>query len=153
MIRRALTACALISGILLAGGVVLAQVPDPVAARNALMKDHGRLLYGVINRMNRGTIPFDQAQVDAAFAALEADVAKAPALYKFKSDQAAPNSGYRPLLKIWDNQKDFEDRFVELAKVLAENKSKVSNLDDLKLAFGKINKVCSDCHDLYQAKN
>jgi cytochrome c556 len=153
MIHRALAACALVSGILLVGGVVHAQAPDPVAARNALMKDQGRQLYGVINRMNRGTIPFDQAQVDAAFAALEADVAKATALYKFKSDQPAPSSQFRPLLKIWDNQKDFEDRFIELTKVLAENKSKVSNLDDLKLAFGKINKVCSDCHDLYQVKN
>lgn len=148
MIRSVLCVAALLAGL----GGAMAQA-DPVAARNELMKAQGTQLYGVVNGMVKGEAPFDQAKVDAAFVILERTAKEATPLYAVNSVQPAPNSRFRPTPKIWETKADFDARFVDLAKVVAESKAKTKSVDDLRVAFGAINKVCTDCHDLYRVRN
>ena len=149
MIRSASVVFALVVGV---SGVV-AQSSDPVAARNELMKAQGAQLYGVINGMIRGQAPYDQARVDAAFVILERTAKESTPLYAVNSVQPAPNSQFRPSPKIWETKKDFDDRFVDLIKVLGEQKSKAKSLEDLRGVFTAVNKVCTDCHEGYRVRN
>lgn len=126
---------------------------DPVAERSALMKQAGQQFYGVINRMARGDVPFDQAKADAALVMLGTLQQKAQPLFLTKSDVAAPNSKYRSSPKIWDNKKDFDEYFDFLTKAVSANKTNTKNIDDLKIAAKAVGETCSGCHDSYQVRN
>ena len=135
------------------GATAVVAQTDAMTARNEAMKAQGQQLYGVINGMVKGDAPYDQAKVDAAFTIIEDITKKAAPLYDVKSDQPAPNSRFKPTAKIWENKKDFDDRFVVVAKVVAESKPKVKSLDDLKVAFTAVNNACTGCHEQYRARN
>jgi cytochrome c556 len=117
------------------------------------MKSVGGQLYRTINGMVKGEQPYEQAKVDAAFAAIEATLPKAKPLYDTKSEQAAANSNYRPTAKIWETKADFDGHFDKVQKAVAEQKAKVKNLDDLKAGFTAVNQACTACHEGYRVKN
>lgn len=147
--RRIVATFALVSALTTA----LVAQSDPVVERSALMKQAGQQFYGVINRMARGDVPFDQAKADAAFVMLETFSQKAQPLFLTKSDQIAPNSKYHASAKIWDNKKDFDEYFTNLTQAVVDNKSKTKNIDELKIAAKAVGEACSGCHDNYQVRN
>jgi cytochrome c556 len=126
-------------------GAVMAQ-SDPIAQRKQLMKSNGQNL-GALNRMVRGEDPFDAAKVNTAFATWADAATKAPPLFASKPADGADT---RALPKIWENKADFDARLTSLGKVVADNKDKANTLDELKVAFPVVSKVCNDCHEMYR---
>jgi cytochrome c556 len=126
-------------------GAVMAQ-SDPIAQRKQLMKSNGQS-QGAVNRMVRGEDPFDGAKVNAAFATWADAATKVPPLFA-----SAPPAGAdtRALPKIWENKADFDARLTALDKAVADNKDKAKTLDELKVAFPAVSKVCNDCHEMYR---
>ena len=66
-----------VGALLLGAGAVMAQQEVAVQQQN-LMKAQGRSMYGVLLKMVKGETPYDQAGVNAALTALEADVDQDP---------------------------------------------------------------------------
>ena len=136
---------AALGAVAIAVTAVMAQ-GDPIAQRKALMKSNGQNL-GAVNRMVRGEDPFDVAKVNAAFAAWGENAPKISALFASPPPAGAET---RALPKIWENKADFDTRPVALAKAVADYKDKVKTLDELKVAFPNVSKVCNDCHETYR---
>ena len=61
--------------LVLGAGAVMAQQEIAVQQDN-LMRSQAKSMYGVILKMTKGDIPYDQKAVDDAIASLETDVAK-----------------------------------------------------------------------------
>lgn len=139
---RSVLAMAIIAG---AAAVAVAQ-SDPIEARKGLMKTNGKN-QGIVNRMIRGQEPFDVAKIDTAFADWANAASKLPSLFDSPPPAGATT---RALPKIWESKADFEARLVALGKAVADNKDKAKTLDELKVAFPNVNKVCNDCHENYR---
>lgn len=132
---------------------VIAQ-SDPIEARRKEMKAMGSHIYGALNRMQRGQEPFDKAKVDAAFVQFAASLEKLPTLFPEGSKSGLkPGDEFRTSDKIWTEKKEFEGRFVKLAKEAADARPKVTSLDTLKSAYPNLRKNCDGCHETYLIKN
>ena len=57
---------------------------DVAVQQQNQMKSQGKAMDGIILKMVKGETPYDQAAVNAALAALEADVSKIPAAFKVR---------------------------------------------------------------------
>jgi cytochrome c556 len=126
-------------------GAVMAQ-SDPIAQRKQLMKSNGQNS-AAVNRMVRGEDPFDAAKASAAFTAWSENAPKLLPLFASAPPEGADS---RALPKIWEAKADFEKRLNELGKAATDNKGKVATLEELKVAYPAVNKVCNDCHELYR---
>ena len=141
MIRTVLAMTAVAIGVT----AVMAQ-SDPLSQRKALMKRNAQNLVAVI-KMTRGEDPFDAAKVNAAFAAWADAAQKAPSLFP---EPPKPGEESRALPKIWENKADFEAKFANFGKAVADNKDKAKTLDELKVAAPVVSKACGDCHEPYR---
>ena len=150
MFFRTLIAIAVVAS---AATAVIAQ-SDPIDARRKEMKAMGSHIYGSLNRMQRGQEPFDKAKVDAAFVQFAASLEKLPALFPEGSKSGTkPGEDFRTSDKIWTDKKDFDGRFVTLAKEAADGRAKITNVDTLKAAYPNLRKSCDGCHETYLIKN
>ena len=132
---------------------VIAQ-QNPIAERKAVMKDQGRAMYGVLNRMGRGQIPYDKAKADAAFAQLASTSAKLKPLFPESSKPTVPDSDdYSASTKIWQNKADFDARIDALVTAVNVNQSKTGSAAEVKAAAEAVNTVCNGCHEVYRVKN
>ena len=138
MIRSVLAMAAIAVG----ATVVMAQ-SDPIAQRKSLMKSNGQHS-GALNRMVRGEDPFDAAKVNAAFAAWADNASKIPALFASPPPAGAET---RALPKIWEQKNVFDAKVGEFGKAVADNKDKAKTLDELKVSYPLVTKVCNDCHE------
>ena len=84
-------------------GAVIAQ-SDPIATRKALMKENNDNARALV-KMMRGQVPFDPAQIDAAFAQWADTAQKFPGLFPENSKTGGKT---RASPKIWVNKKDFD---------------------------------------------
>jgi cytochrome c556 len=138
MIRSLLAMIAIAVG----ATVVMAQ-SDPITQRKSLMKSNGQHA-SALNRMVRGEEPFDAAKVDAAFAAWADNATKIPTLFASPPPAGAET---RALPKIWEQKNAFDAKTGEFGKAVADNKDKAKTLDELKVAFPRVNNVCNECHE------
>lgn len=126
---------------------VIAQAPDPIKARMALMKqnnDHAKIMVG----MMRGKIPFDVAKVDAAFDQWADTAQKLPALFPENSKTGEKT---RAAPKIWQTKSDFDAKAAAFGKAVAANRNEAeSSVDGLKKAIGAVGKACDNCHEDYR---
>jgi cytochrome c556 len=118
------------------------------------MKQNGEHAYGVLNRMVRGQMPYDQAKVDAAFANFVEAAPKIAPLFPAGSYQGpVANSDYYAATKAFDNQADIAARAAKFGKEAAEAKSKPKDLDSLKTVWPAVLRDnCDTCHELYRVK-
>lgn len=148
--RLSLSALAL--GTLLSGFGAMAQ-DDVVAKRKDAMKAAGKSMFGTLGQMSRDRKPYDQAEVDAALAQLETFSKSIAPLYP-ESTKGAPKTGdYSASDKVWEDRASFESHIADLDKAIADNKSKIKDLDSLKAVFPVMSKGCSGCHETYRLKN
>jgi cytochrome c556 len=141
MIRTVLAMIAIAVGV----SAVVAQT-DPIATRKALMKknnEHERNL----RLMIRGEAPFDVAKVNEAFTQWQDTARQLPNLFP---DNAKTGQDTRALPKIWETRSDFEAKIAAWSKVLADNKDHAKTLDELKVAYTKVNTACDNCHESYR---
>jgi cytochrome c556 len=137
--------------LLLGAGAVMAQQEVAVQQDN-LMRSQAKSLYDVIQKMTKGTIPYNQKQVDQALAALEEDVGKIAKTFEVNPKQDVVNATYGASQKVWQNKADFDSKTPPVSKAISEVKGKVKDLASLKVAYDSIQAKCTDCHDTYRVK-
>jgi cytochrome c556 len=127
-----------------------AAFADPILARQALMKERGKIAGG-LSKVVKGETPYDAAAVLTALQALQANAEKfdADALFPAGSDTgdttAAP--------KIWQDMAGFKatgDKY--LADVKAAVAAAPADVDALKAQFNTIGGDCGTCHQSYRIK-
>ena len=142
----------IVAGTLLLGaGAVMAQQEVAVQQDN-LMRSIAKNQYGIILKMTKGEIPYDQKAVDDAIASLETDVAKIAKTFEVNPKQDVVNSTYGSSPKVWQNKADFDSKIPPVQKAIAEVKGKVTDLASLKAAYTAMNDRCTDCHETYRVK-
>ena len=137
--------------LLLGAGAVMAQQEVAVQQDN-LMRSQAKSMYGVILKMTKGDIPYNQKQVDEAIASLEADVAKIAKTFEVNPKQDVVNATYGSSPKVWQNKADFDSKIPPVQKAIADVKGKIHNVASLKAAYTTINDRCNDCHETYRLK-
>ena len=124
---------------------------DPIADRQALMKERGKIVGGLV-KMVKGEQPFDAASVADALKQLEANAAKfdAEKLFPAGSDQGGDTTASP---KIWEDMAGFKadaDKFLTDAKAAAA--APPADVDALKAQVGTLGKDCGACHQTYRIK-
>lgn len=109
-------------------------------------------MYGVLGGTVRGTTPYDQAAVDAAFNDIDAAAKQFVTLFPASAMTTVPESSFMLSTKAAENRADMEAKAAASAKIVADNKGKVKDLDGLKAAFTAVNNGCNGCHELYRVK-
>ena len=148
MIRTVVVAGALLLG----AGAVMAQ-QDVAVKQDNLMRAQGKSMYGVILKMTKGDIPYDQKAVDAALAQLEESVPTIPKVFETNPKEDVVNANYGSSQKIWQNKADFDSKAPAVAKAIAGRQGQASRmLASLKVAYDQIQAKCADCHETYRVK-
>ena len=141
-----------VAGMLLLGvGAVVAQ-QDVVKETQNVMKGNGKNA-GAVAAMVKGEKPYDQATVDTALAQFEDTAKKLPTLFPDSTKGLKPEGDYSASPKIWEDKAGFEAKIASFAKVVAEAKTKIKDLDTLKATFPAIGKECGGCHETFRLKN
>jgi cytochrome c556 len=140
-----------VGALLLGAGVVMAQQDVAVQQQN-LMKTQGKSMYGVMLKMVKGEIPYDQAAATAAITELEAQVPKIPTVFTPNPKEDVANATYGSSQKIWQSKADFDAKVPPVAKTLADVKGTVKDVASLKVAFDAIQAKCTDCHETFRVK-
>ena len=126
---------------------------DVAVKQDNLMRAQGKSMYGVILKMVKGEIPYDQEAVDAAIAQLEGKRAHDPRLpLRQIPRKTSVNANYGASQKIWQNKADFEFKGPAVAKAIADVKGTIKDVASLKVAFDTIQDKCTDCHETYRLK-
>jgi cytochrome c556 len=141
-----------VGSLVLGASVVVAQ-QDVVNQTQTLMKGNGKNLAGVLSAMAKGEKPYDQAAVDAALVQLDDTAKKLPTLFPESVKGLKADGDYSSSPKIWENRADFEAKIASFAKVVAEAKGKIKDLDSLKATVPAIGKECGGCHETFRVKN
>jgi cytochrome c556 len=138
--------------LLLSVGEGIAQ-QDVVKQTQADMKGNGKALGGVLTPMVKGEKPYDQAAVDAALKALDDTAKKLPTMFPESTKGLKPEGDYSASPKIWEDKAGFDAKIASFAKVVAEAKPKIKDLDSLKANFPAVGKECGGCHETFRLKN
>jgi len=134
----------------LAFGVAAASA-DPIADRQALMKERAKIVGG-LSKVVKGEEAFDAAKVLDALKQLEANAEKfdAEKLFPAGSDQGGDTTASP---KIWEDMAGFK---ADADKLLADTKAAVAaapaDVDALKAQIGTIGSDCGACHQTYRIK-
>jgi cytochrome c556 len=141
-----------VAGALLIGaGAVMAQ-QDTVKEAQTVMKGNGKNA-GAMAAMLKGEKPYDQSTVDTALAQFEDTAKKLPTLFPASTKGLKPEGDYSTSPKIWEDKAGFDAKIASFAKAVGEAKSKIKDLDSLKVAFPALGKECGACHETYRLKN
>jgi cytochrome c556 len=132
-----------------AGAVVAQQ--DQVKRTQGMMKDNGKNA-GALSAMVKGEKPYDQSTVNAALAQFEDTAKNLPTLFPASMKGLKLEGDYDPSPKIWEDKAGFESQIQSFAKVVADAKGKIKNLDTLKAELAVIGKQCGGCHETYRIK-
>ncbi len=128
-----------------------AAYAEPIADRQALMKERGKIVGGLV-KMVKGEQPFDAASVADALKQLETNAAAfdAEKLFPAGSEQGGDTTAAP---KIWEDMAGFKaagDKFLADVKVAAA--APAADLDTLKAQVGKLGADCGACHKAYRIK-
>jgi cytochrome c556 len=140
-----------VGALLLGAGAVMAQ-QDLAVKQDNLMRAQGKSMYGVILKMTKGEIPYDQTAVDTAIAALAESVPTIPKAFETNPKEDVVNATYGSSQKIWQNKADFDSKVPPVAKALADTKGKITDVASLKVAYDAVQAKCADCHETYRLK-
>ena len=141
-----------VAGALLLGiGAVVAQ-QDVVKETQNVMKGNGKNA-GAMAAMLKGEKSYDQATVDTALAQFEDTAKKLPTLFPASTKGLKPEGDYSASPKIWEDTAGFDAKIASFAKIVADAKSKIKDLDSLKATFPAVGKECGGCHETYRLKN
>lgn len=124
---------------------------DPIADRQALMKERGKIVGGLV-KVVKGEQSFDAAAVLDTLKQLEANAEKfdTEKLFPVGSEQGGDTTAAP---KIWEDKAGFnaaEDKF--LADVKAAVAAPPADVDVLKAQVGTIGADCGACHQTYRIK-
>ena len=141
-----------VAGVLVLGLGAVMAAQDQVKDTQAMMKGNGKNA-GALGAMVKGDKPYDQATVDAALAQFEDTAKQLPTLFPESVKGLKPDSDYSSSPKIWEDKAGFDEHIAGFAKVVADAKGKIRDLDTLKATLPLIGKQCGGCHETYRLKN
>ena len=142
----------LVVGALLLGTVAVLAQQSVAVEQDNLMRAQGKSMYGVLGKMIKGDIPYDQAAVNAAVADIEASLPKIASTFAVNPKEQVINATYGSSQKIWQNKADFDSKVPPVAKAIADVKGSIKDVASLKVAFDAIQAKCTGCHDDYRLK-
>lgn len=124
---------------------------DPIADRQALMKERGKIVGG-LSKVVKGEQDFDAAEVLSALQALQANAERfdADALFPVGTETGGETT-VAP--KVWEDMDGFkaaEDKY--LANVKAAAASAPADVDALKAQLGTLGGDCAACHKEFRIK-
>jgi cytochrome c556 len=146
MMRTALV----VGALLLGAGAVMAQ-QDLVKENQDTMKANSKNL-GAMVAMVKGEKPYDQAIVTAGLAQLEETAKKLPKMFPDSIKGMSPTGDYQVSPKIWEDKAGFQAKIESFAKIVTEAKSKITDLETLKVNAPAIGKECGSCHETFRIK-
>jgi cytochrome c556 len=146
MIRTVVVVGALLLGV----GAVMAQ-QDVVNQSQSVMKANGKNA-GALAAMVKGEKPYDQATVDATLDQFADTAKKLPTMFPESTKGLKPDSDYSASSKIWEDKAGFDEHIASFAKVVAEAKTQIKDLETLKTTFPVVGKQCGGCHETYRVK-
>lgn len=135
---------------ILAFGSAVASA-DPIADRQALMKERGKIVGGLV-KMVKGEQPFDASNVLDALTQLEANAEKfdTEKLFPVGSEQGGKTTAAP---KIWEDKAGFnaaEDKFLADAKAAVA--APPVDVAALKMQVETLGADCGACHQTYRIK-
>ena len=107
-----------------------------VKQTQTMMKGNGKNA-GALAAMVKGEKPYDQATVDAALAQFEDTAKKLPTLFPESTKGLKPEGDYSPRRRSGKTRPASMPRSQSFAKVVAEAKGKIKDLDTLKATFAR----------------
>jgi cytochrome c556 len=137
--------------LLLGAGAAMAQ-QDVAVKQDNLMRGQAKSMYGIILKMTKGEIPYDQKAADDAIAALAVSVPTIPSVFETNPKEDVVNATYGSSQKIWQNKADFDSKVPPVAKAIADVNGKYTDAASLKVAYDSIQAKCNDCHETYRLK-
>src|SRR5450759_2660907 len=123
--------------LLLGAGAAMAQQEIAVQQDN-LMRGQAKPMYGIILKMVKGEIPYDQAAVDDSIKYLEESVPKIPTVFATNPKEDVVNATYGASQKIWQNKADFDSKVPPVAKAIADVQGKIKDVPSLQVAYDSI---------------
>jgi cytochrome c556 len=141
-----------VAGTLLLGVSAVVAQQDLVKSAQTVMKGNGKNA-GALAAMIKGEKPYDQATVDTAIAQFEDTAKKLPTLFPDSIKGLKADGDYSSSPKVWEDKAGFKEHAASFAKVVADAKGKIKDLDALKTALPVIGKQCGGCHETYRVKN
>ena len=143
----------IITATLLGIGATSVSAQSGQLPSTTLMKEQGAAMYGILNRMAKGEMPYDQAKVDEALAKLATTSANIPKAFPESSKgKSSPDTRYYASPKVWETRSDFEEYAANVSKAVQDSRGKVKNLDTLKAGYDEINDHCNGCHNDYRLR-
>jgi cytochrome c556 len=146
MMRTALV----VGALLLGAGAVMAQ-QDLVKENQDTMKANAKNL-GAMVAMVKGEKPYDQATVTAGLAQLDETAKRLPTMFPDSIKGMNPTGDYQVSPKIWDDKAGFQAKIESFAKIVTEAKTKITDLETLKVNAPAIGKECGGCHETFRIK-
>jgi cytochrome c556 len=130
-------------------GAAFAQPADPIATRQALMKQNGKDI-GAAMKMIKGEEPYDAAKALAIFTSMNSVAMKFgnhfPPTSKTGGDTEASPA-------IWEKPAEFKAANVKFQNdTKAAMAAKPATLDAFKAAFGPVAGNCKSCHESFRIK-
>jgi len=141
-----------VAGLLLFGISAVAAQQNVANDTQATMKATGKSM-GSLAPIVKGEKPYDQATVDAAMTQLADLAKKLPTLFPASIKDVKIEGDYHSSPKVWEDKAGFTAKIESFAKVVAESKGKIKDLDSLKATFPAIGKECGGCHETFRVKN
>lgn len=145
MTLRLLTALALIA----LAAPIAAQPADPIAARQAIMKQNGRDT-GAGAKMLKGEVPFDAVSAAAIFKNMNDSAKKFGTLFP-KGSETGGDTEAAPA--IWTKPAEFKAAVMKFdADTKAAMAAKPATLDAFKAQFFAVTGNCKSCHEGFRIK-
>jgi cytochrome c556 len=132
--------------LVMASAFQASSAPDPVAARQAAMKQFGQILKEGGGYAS-GQTPFDSAKVKAVMSGAAKNAKTLKGL--FPAGSVSLKSSATPA--IWENRADFDKRLTQL-EALATAAGAAKSAEAFKPAFAQVSGACKSCHDVYRKK-
>ena len=126
-----------------------AQPADPIAARQAMMKQNGRDT-GAGAKMLKGEVPFDAASAAAIFKNMNDSAKKFGSLFP-KGSETGGDTEAAPA--IWTKPAEFKAAVMKFdADTKAAMTAKPATLDAFKAQFITVTGNCKSCHEGFRIK-
>jgi len=135
--------------VVLTAGAVAWAAMDPIATRQAVMKNNGAAI-GTLAKMAKGEAEFDAAAANLAVKVIYNGAVGFSDLFPAGTETGGDTAASP---KIWEDMAGFKAKDAELVEaaggVMA---TPIADLDGVKAALGAIGKTCQGCHETYRLK-
>ncbi|MCT8971276.1 c-type cytochrome [Microbaculum marinisediminis] len=130
-------------------GAVAWAAMDPIATRQAVMKNNGAAM-GTLVKMAKGEAPFEASGANLAARVIFNSTVGFTTLFPAGSETGGDTEASP---KIWEDMAGFEAKDAAMQEAAAAIiATPITDLDGVKAAVGALGKTCQGCHETYRIK-